>query len=65
MRSQKSYSLKASPCVATRVERIKEMTGATTAAEVLRRSLELHERLLDADEVEIVKDGKRYRVLLP
>lgn len=65
MQDRKTKGLQASPSVAARIERIKAKTGATTVSEVLRRSLDLHERLLDADMVEIVKDGKRYLVLLP
>lgn len=56
--------LRPSKCVMERVERIKKRLETDSTSEVIRRSLELHERLLDADEIEITEGGKRYRILL-
>lgn len=56
--------LRPSKCVLDRVERLKQRLEIGSTSEVIRRSLELHERLLDADAVEIVEGGQRYRILL-
>lgn len=65
MKQPKNISTTSTQRQQERIERLKIRMDAATTSEVIRRSLELHDRLLSADEVWIVIDGEKQRIFIP
>ena len=59
------YSLRPSRSMRGRIERLKGRLDTPHTSEVIRRALEVYERILDADAVEVIDEGSRHRLLLP
>lgn len=60
-----NYCIRLSGSAPGRLRRLKVRLDTRSTTEVVRRALEVYERLLDAELVEIVEAGSRQRMMLP